>query len=64
MNPPKRDHKILGQRIDSIAPNKIVRLGISQVPEGREVFHDLTVKENLMMGAYLRKDHEGIAQNI
>ncbi len=64
MDPQKGTIEFLGQRIDSIAPNKIVRLGISQVPEGREVFHDLTVKENLMMGAYLRKDHEGIKKDL
>ena len=39
-------------------------MGISQVPEGREVFHDLTVKENLMMGAYLRRDRDGIHQDL
>jgi len=64
MDPEKGEIEFMGQRIDSMAPNKIVRLGISQVPEGREVFHDLTVKENLMMGAYLRKDRAGIYKDL
>jgi branched-chain amino acid transport system ATP-binding protein len=64
MDPEKGQIEFMGQRIDSKPPDKIVRLGISQVPEGREVFHDLTVKENLMMGAYLRKDREGIQNDL
>jgi branched-chain amino acid transport system ATP-binding protein len=42
----------------------IVRLGIGYVPEGREVFEELTVRENLLMGAYLRNDRSGIKQEI
>ena len=53
-----------GQRIDRAAPEKIVKMGISHVPEGREVFHDLTVRENLMMGSYLRKDRDGIRTDL
>ena len=64
MDPEKGEIEFMGQRIDSKPPDKIVRLGISQVPEGREVFHDLTVKENLMMGAYLRKDRAGIQKDL
>ena len=64
MDPEKGEIEFRGQRIDSMAPDKIVRLGISQVPEGREVFHDLTVKENLMMGAYLRKDRAGVQKDL
>lgn len=45
-------------------PYKIVEAGISQVPEGRLIFANLTVKDNLIMGAYLRKDKEGIAQDL
>ncbi|MEA1963836.1 MAG: ABC transporter ATP-binding protein [Candidatus Aerophobetes bacterium] len=41
-----------GQRMDGYPPNKIVELGISQVPEGRHVFEKLSVKENLLLGAY------------
>jgi branched-chain amino acid transport system ATP-binding protein len=46
-----------GQRIDGLAPHRIVGRGLCQVPEGRMVFANLTVRENLMMGAYLQRDH-------
>ncbi|AYW45386.1 ABC transporter ATP-binding protein [Tetragenococcus koreensis] len=46
------------QAIDKKAPQKIVARGLSQVPEGRHVFRGLTVKENLEMGAFLRKDKQ------
>jgi branched-chain amino acid transport system ATP-binding protein len=42
----------LGKRIDRLAPHKIVNLGICQIPEGRKLFTDMTVQENLEMGAY------------
>jgi branched-chain amino acid transport system ATP-binding protein len=45
-----------GQEIDKMAAHNIVRLGISQVPEGRKIFATLTVAENLDMGAYTRTD--------
>lgn len=63
---PSRRGKILfhGQEIQSLPPDEIVRLGISQVPEGRHIFPDLSVRENLDMGAYLRKDKEGVKQDI
>jgi branched-chain amino acid transport system ATP-binding protein len=44
--------------------DKIVRMGLSHVPEGREVFPFLTVRENLMMGAYPRKDKDGVAEDL
>ncbi len=53
-----------GQRIDGLAPEKVVALGIAQVPEGRRVFPDLTVRENLMTGAFLRNDANGIARDL
>ena len=49
-----------GARIDGTPPEKIVALGIAQVPEGRRIFPDLTVQENLDTGAYLRRDHEQV----
>ncbi|MDX9788749.1 MAG: ABC transporter ATP-binding protein [Desulfobacterales bacterium] len=49
-----------GQRVHTLRPDQICRLGILQVPEGRRIFPDLTVTENLAMGAYLRKDKTGI----
>ena len=42
-----------GQRIDGLAPHAIVELGISHIPEGRRLFPDMSVRENLEMGAYL-----------
>jgi len=54
----------MGQRIDRLAPEKIVRLGISHVPEGRQVFKDLTVTENLKMGAYTRKGRRDIEASL
>ena len=53
-----------GKRIDGRTPNQIVRLGIAQVPEGRKIFKDLNVLENLRMGAYSRKDAAGIAADL
>ncbi len=47
-----------GARIDTVAPHQIVHQGIAHVPEGRKVFHHLTVQENLEMGAYARSDGE------
>ncbi len=53
-----------GQRIDKLPPEKIVGLGIAHVPEGRHVFPELTVLENLMTGAYLRKDKDKIRRDL
>ena len=53
-----------GQDLTKIPPEKIVRLGISHVPEGRRVFAPMTVLENLEMGAFLRKDKPGIKEDL
>ncbi|NRB49298.1 MAG: ABC transporter ATP-binding protein [Saprospiraceae bacterium] len=53
-----------GERIDGKDTEKIVAKGIGYVPEGREVFDELTVKENLLVGAYLRKDRKGIQEDL
>ncbi|HJN61928.1 MAG TPA: ABC transporter ATP-binding protein [Alphaproteobacteria bacterium] len=53
-----------GVRIDRLAPEKIVRMGIAHVPEGRQIFPDLSVSENLITGAFLRRDKDGIARNL
>ena len=53
-----------GQPIHAMKPNKIVALGISQVPEGRLIFPDLTVQENLDLGAFLRNDKDGIKKDL
>lgn len=54
----------LGQRIDNVPAHRIVRLGISHVPEGRMIFPNLTVYENLLMGAYTRQDKGEIAASL
>jgi branched-chain amino acid transport system ATP-binding protein len=53
-----------GRRIDRLSSDQIVRMGICQVPEGRRVFPLLTVEENLLMGAYLRKDSEEVVKDL
>lgn len=53
-----------GGRIDKLPPEKITKLGIAQVPEGRHVFPYMSVVENLEMGAYLRKDRAGINRDL
>jgi branched-chain amino acid transport system ATP-binding protein len=53
-----------GKRIDGLAPEKIVALGIAHVPEGRRVFPGLTVEENLRTGAFLRHDHAEVAKDL
>ena len=53
-----------GRDVTALGPHKRVGLGISQSPEGRQVFADQTVRDNLLLGAWLRKDQEGIAQDI
>ena len=50
--------------ITGMAAHKIVGMGLVQVPEGRHVFANMTVSENLEMGAYLRKDKEGINKDM
>ncbi|MBW2208695.1 MAG: ABC transporter ATP-binding protein, partial [Deltaproteobacteria bacterium] len=62
--PDKGTIEFMGKRIDGKDTEKIVRMGISYVPEGREVFEELTVRENLLMGAYIRKDRTGIKNDF
>ena len=52
--------RLRGQEISSLAPDRIVMLGISHAPEGRHVFHRMTVRDNLFLGAYVRKDGPAI----
>jgi branched-chain amino acid transport system ATP-binding protein len=52
-----------GKSIVGVAPHKIVRLGVSHVPEGRIVFATLSVADNLELGAYLRRDRKGIEED-
>ena len=63
---PPRSGKIYfeDQDITGVSSDRIVELGIIQVPEGRRIFPGLTVKENLDMGAYLRKDKQGVSADL
>ena len=62
--PEKGTIEFLGERIDRKDTDRIVRMGISYVPEGREVFPELSVLENIMMGAYTRSDKNGIREDV
>jgi branched-chain amino acid transport system ATP-binding protein len=60
---PRRGSVLLnGKRIDRLQPHEVVRLGVSQSPEGRRIFPRLTVLENLEMGAYTRSQRDGDLQ--
>ncbi len=62
--PDKGTIEFMGKRIDGKDPEVIVRMGLSYVPEGREVFEELSVRENLLMGAYIRRDRAGIRKDF
>jgi branched-chain amino acid transport system ATP-binding protein len=64
MDPQKGSVVFEGREISRMDPDKVTRLGISHVPEGREVFPFLSVRENLRMGAYTRRDADGIARDL
>ena len=64
MDPQKGTVVFEGREIQKQSPDRIMRAGISHVPEGREVFPFLTVHENLIMGAYTRKDKAGIQDDM
>ena len=53
-----------GKEIQKLAAQEIVSLGMSQVPEGRRVFANMTVRENLDLGAYIRNDKQGIQEDM
>lgn len=62
---PVREGKVLfeGKELTNKRPHQIVACGLAHVPEGRMIFSNLTVLENLQMGAYLRRDRAGIAKD-
>jgi branched-chain amino acid transport system ATP-binding protein len=64
LKPKKGTIDFEGKRIDKIVPHKIVEMGISQAPEGRKIFPNLSTLENLELGAYCRKDKEGIRKDL
>jgi len=64
MDPQKGTVAFAGRPIHGLDPDKVARRGLAHVPEGREVFPLLTVRENLRMGAYARRDAAGIAADL
>jgi branched-chain amino acid transport system ATP-binding protein len=64
LDPLKGTIEFEGRPIQRMDADKIVRLGLSHVPEGREVFPFLSIRENLAMGAFLRKDRDGVARDL
>ncbi len=64
MDPQKGTVTFAGREIQGLDPDRVARLGLSHVPEGREVFPFLTVRENLTMGAYTRPDADGVARDM
>jgi len=63
-HPTTGEIRFKGQRIDKLPPHEINALGIAMVPEGRRVFPQMTVLENLLVGAFLRKDKGGIQRDM
>lgn len=64
LKPKRGSIEYLGSAIDGKAAQAIVKAGISHVPEGRRVFANMTVEENLELGAYLRNDRDGIKKDM
>jgi len=64
MDPQKGTVTLEGRPIHGLDPDRVARLGLSHVPEGREVFPLLTVRENLRMGAYTRRDADGVVRDL
>jgi len=64
MDPQKGTVTLAGRPIHGLDPDRVARLGLSHVPEGREVFPLLTVRENLRMGAYTRRDADEVARDL
>ena len=64
LKPKAGSNTFLGQNIAGVRAHEIVKKGISQVPEGRRVFAEMTVMENLDLGAFVRKDKAGIQQDL
>jgi branched-chain amino acid transport system ATP-binding protein len=65
LTPPRTGSiRLAGREISMLPPQEIVGLGICQSPEGRKCFQRMTVRENLELGAYLRRDHAGIEKDL
>jgi branched-chain amino acid transport system ATP-binding protein len=64
VHPVQGNIEFLGKHIEKKSPEKIVQMGISQVPEGRQIFPELTVMENLRLGAYVRREGKAVRQDL
>ena len=65
LTPPRQGSiRFKGREITETPPQEIVSMGVSQSPEGRHVFPRMSVQENLLLGAYLRKDADGIESDL
>jgi branched-chain amino acid transport system ATP-binding protein len=64
VHPLKGSIEFLGRSISHRSPEEVVEIGISQVPEGREIFFELSVMENLQLGSYVRRDAKGVRADI
>jgi len=64
VKPSRGEIRLAGRVISSLRPHEIVKLGVCQVPEGRRVFANMTVRENLELGAYARIDADGIMADM
>lgn len=53
-----------GRRIDHLAPNEIVKLGIAHITQGHEIFPNLSIEDNLLLGAYIRRDRRVVGQDL
>ncbi len=63
-HPTQGEIVFLGQRVERKEAEDLVKLGMAHCPEGRRIFPFMTVTENLLMGAFLRKDHAGIQKDL
>jgi branched-chain amino acid transport system ATP-binding protein len=64
IDPRKGSVEFKGENITAMDPSLIVQRGLAHVPEGREVFPLLSIKDNLLMGAYTRQDRDGVARDM
>ncbi len=64
LRPKKGSIRFDGQNVGGVPADRMASLGVVMVPEGRRVFPDLTVHENLRLGAYCRRDHEAVEADI
>ncbi len=64
LKPTRGEVEFDGKRIDRLRPDQLVRVGIAQAPEGRQLFPELTVQENLRLGAYTRANAKAVGQDL